>query len=393
MRSFFRQLPEVPHRISRALFIAFVLLASYSVVLMAGTYGPVVAILAAAGIVKFLLKRMRRKLSAFGTAKWASEDEVRAAKMLDGRPGLILGRLHDYRGISFASGIRSLFDPRLPASVACRRFLVGLAPRIAGPRLIVRLPDAVHTAVFAPTGVGKSVSLVIPSLLECPDSAVVVDFKGELAQTTAEHRRRRFGHSIVLLDPFKIVTKTPDSFNPLDFIERDSPTAIDDCRDLAEQLVIRTGEEKDPHFLDSGEIVIGGTTATVVQYADPDDRSLQTVKDVVSDPGKWEAAVKLACSSDAWDGMLARLGLQLTHFKEKELASTMTTTNRFLRFLDTPSITECTARTTFNPRELRAGTMTVYLILPPHHARAQSALLRMWIGGLLRAVIREGVQS
>ena len=37
--------------------------------------------------------------------------------------------------------------------------------------------------------------------------------------------------------------------------------------------------------------------------------------------------------------------------------------------------------------------MTVYLILPPEHQRAQSPLLRMWIGSLLRAVVRGGLQE
>ena len=80
-------------------------------------------------------------------------------------------------------------------------------------------------------------------------------------------------------------------------------------------------EAKNAHFADAAEMVITGVMATVVQYADFDDRSLQTVKDVVSDPAKLEAAIKLASNSDAWDGMLARLGSQLTHFKDKELAS------------------------------------------------------------------------
>ena len=82
-----------------------------------------------------------------------------------------------------------------------------------------------HTAVFAPTGVGKGVSCVIPFLLTSSESAVVVDFKGENFQLTAEHRRKAFGHQIVVLDPFKLVTQTPDTFNPLDFIDKDSPTA------------------------------------------------------------------------------------------------------------------------------------------------------------------------
>ncbi len=102
---------------------------------------------------------------------------------------------------------------------------------------------------------------------------------------------------------------------------------------------------------------------------------------------------KMCGESDAWQGMLARLGHQLTHFKDKELGSTLTTTNRFLRFLDTIAIAESTKRSSFNPADLLTGKMTVYLILPPEHMRAQSALLRLWIGSLLRAVVKGGLQE
>ena len=37
--------------------------------------------------------------------------------------------------------------------------------------------------------------------------------------------------------------------------------------------------------------------------------------------------------------------------------------------------------------------MTVYLVLDPQHVRAQQALLRLWIGSLLRAVVRGGLQE
>ena len=59
-----------------------------------------------------------------------------------------------------------------------------------------------------------------------------MDFKGENYRVTAEHRRKVFGHKIVVLDPFKVVGGT-DTFNPLDFITADNPLAIDDCRDSA----------------------------------------------------------------------------------------------------------------------------------------------------------------
>jgi type IV secretion system protein VirD4 len=62
-----------------------------------------------------------------------------------------------------------------------------------------------------------------------------------------------------------------DTLNPLDFIDRDSPDAIDQCRDLAEQLVIKTGEEKEPHWNEAAEMWIAAAIAAVVFHAERDD--------------------------------------------------------------------------------------------------------------------------
>ncbi len=349
------------------------------------------------GIVLIALyaKRAYRALTAFGTARWASVEDLRAAGMLDANSGLIIGRVMGSGKPPFRKALHELFRSWVSSKEACEQFLasVRLWRKAKLHPALVRMPKAVHTAVFAPTGVGKGVSCVIPFLLASDESAVVVDFKGENFQLTAEHRRKAFGHQIVVLDPFKLATQAPQTFNALDFIDKDSPTAIDECRDLAEALVIRTGQEKDPHWVDSAEAWISALIALVVRYGEPNDRSLQTVRALLSSPGKLELAIKLMCSSDAWGGMLARMGNQLTHFKDKELSSTLTTTSRFLRFLDTLAVSDSTKTSSFDPADLRKGKMTVYLILPPEHMRAQSPLLRMWIGSLLRAVVRGGLQS
>ncbi len=102
-------------------------------------------------------------------------------------------------------------------------------------------------------------------------------------------------------------------------------------------------------------------------------------------------AVQLLCVSE--DEYLARMGHQLTQFKDKELSSVLTTTNRFLRFLDTPAIAASTRTSSFDPTGLRGGKMTVYLVLPPEHMRACMGLLRLWVGALMRAVVRGGLQE
>ena len=65
--------------------------------------------------------------------------------------------------------------------------------------------------------------------------------------------------------------------------------------------------------------------------------------------------------------------------------------SRFLKFLDTIAVSENTTESTFDPADLVKGKMTVYLVLPPQHVRAHQALLRMWIGTMLRAVVKGGL--
>ena len=176
-------------------------------------------------------KRGCGRLTAFGTARWANVDDLRAAGMLDANSGLIIGRVMGGGKPPFRTAIQELFSSWVSSKEACEQFLasIRLWRKAKLNPALVRMPKAVHTAVFAPTGVGKGVSCVIPFLLASDESAVVVDFKGENYQLTAEHRRKVFGHRIVVLDPFKLVSQAPQTFNPLDFIDKDSPTAIDEC--------------------------------------------------------------------------------------------------------------------------------------------------------------------
>ncbi len=111
-------------------------------------------------------------LTSLGSARFATLKELKAARMLDGKSGLIIGRMR-------------------------RRF---------GKDQLIRLSQAVHTAVFAPSGAGKSVSCVIPFLLTNSDRCVVCDIKGELALATAA-ARERMGHKIIILDPYGVVTE------------------------------------------------------------------------------------------------------------------------------------------------------------------------------------------
>jgi type IV secretion system protein VirD4 len=191
--------------LSRWMLLLAVVLYAYCAVLISVIIGwPAVAVLLL--LVAVLASRKgRRLLTACGTGAWASARELERAGILGATKGLILGRIPT-EGTPIGQAVKALLNPRLGAWEACSLFWDNLRRRERKQGRLVRLPHAVHTMVVAPTGVGKGVSFVIPFLLTCEESCVVVDFKGELALLTAEHRRR-MGHEVIILDPFKMVTQ------------------------------------------------------------------------------------------------------------------------------------------------------------------------------------------
>ena len=377
--------------VARMLLIA-VFLEAVACLVILGTAGSLIPffVIAGVGILHYAWRAKPRW--AYGTARWANEDDLRRAGMIESKRGVSIGRLVSKTRSPLLPQLLSVFDRQVSSSVACDRFIRGmLYAALPSPpgREVVRLSKSIHTAVFGPTGSGKGVSFIVPWLLETDEPALVLDYKAENARLTAAHRQQKFGHEIVTLDPFCVFSNTPDCFNPIDEIDRDSPNALDDCRDLAEMLVVRNGDEREPHWNDSAESWIAAAIAAVALHGSPENRSLQTVRDVMSNPDKIPQLLDLLCEKG---GILARQGGQLGYFRDKELSSTMTTANRHMRFLDTPAVAVSTRRSTFDPARLREGKMTVYCILPPQHMRTQEPLLRLWVGSLIRSVVRGGLQ-
>jgi type IV secretion system protein VirD4 len=380
------------YKLSRTLLMVAVII---SLVFIGGAvqaFWPHSALVLVVLVLAALGRKGYARLTTLGSARWAEWNDLRWAGMLNARSGLILGRLPASPRFRLFIAIASLFRGRIGAREACEG-VISAFRRARGD--LVRLSNAIHIAVFSPSGGGKGVCCVLPFLKTCDESVVVIDFKGENARLTAAHRETHFGHKAILLDPYHAVTSDPDTFNPLDFIDKENPIAIDECNELSKALVVRTGEEKDPHFNDAAEMFIAGITAMVVQYGDPADgtRSLQTVREILSNPQKLELAIKVMVESKAWDGILARLGGQLMHFVDKEKSSALTTAGRHLRFLDSLPVVECTKQSSFDPAALRKGKLTIYLILPPNQMQTQAPLLRLWITSFFRCVVAGGLQE
>ena len=91
--------------------------------------------------------REMKRVTTYGSARWAEAREVREAGLL-GHDGILIGRWRD-------------------------QYL-----RHVGPE---------HVLCFAPTRSGKGVGLVVPTLLAWSGSAIVHDIKGENWTSTLRH--------------------------------------------------------------------------------------------------------------------------------------------------------------------------------------------------------------
>jgi len=192
--------------LSRLLLALTTLTVIYCVVVVAIIIYPWSAIVPAIATIKLAQTRRRGARSEHGTARVSDEDDVRRAGMVDAQEGLILGRLAVTGKKSLVEAVASVFSNRIGSEEACRKVWARFGKKSSSEDdVLVKLPQAVHTAIFAPTRSGKGVSCILPFLLTSDESCVVIDPKGENFLLTAE-TRKNMGHEIIVLDPYKMVT-------------------------------------------------------------------------------------------------------------------------------------------------------------------------------------------
>ena len=321
----------------------------------------------------------------YGSASTASNLLLEREGML-GRDGLILGRCLPEKPSKRRAAL-ALLNPRVRSELAVRLLLAAFLHRSWAGSQFIRVTNYVHLASFSPAGGGKGTSVLVPNLRSHPGSCVVTDPKPELVGLTAKFRRRRFGHKIIVLDPFGWSGWKSDTLNPLQWIDNRANDYIDQCRELANSLTERTGKETDPHWTDSCELVLTAMIAFVCGCeSDLAKRNLQTVRKLVSSRQAFEKAVEVMQQTTACQGVVARLGGQLTWFQDKELGSVLTTVQRMTNFLDSPVIAANTNASSFDPMILRKRRATVYLILPPDRLQSHAGVLRTQIATIMRRI-------
>ena len=194
------------YKLARLMLIVTIVACCFGVVIVAIAAGVLVYLCIPVAFLAFANRRKGGVYTAHGTARWATLSDLQSAGMVGAKRGPIIGRMANNAKTPLLKGLNDLFSFSVSSKVACEQFFDSIRffnrPQRASE--LIRLPKAIHTAFFAPTGAGKGVSCVIPYLLTSPESTVVIDFKADLYEKTADHRGNALGHQIVALDPFQV---------------------------------------------------------------------------------------------------------------------------------------------------------------------------------------------
>lgn len=281
--------------------------------------------------------RQARRVTTYGSARWADADEVRKAGLTQ-PVGVFLGQFDD-------------------------QYL-----RHEGPE---------HVLTFAPTRSGKGVGLVVPTLLSWPASAVIHDIKGENWSLTAGWRSR-FSHCL-LFNPTDLASA---AYNPLLEVRRGAHE-VRDVQNIADILVDPEGAlERRNHWEKTSHALLVGAILHVL-YAGQ-DKTLRGVANFLSDPAcTFELTLHQMMTTphlgDAPHPVVASAAREVLNKSDNERSGVLSTAMSFLGLYRDPTVAEVTSRCDWRIADLISAEhpVSLYLVVPPSDISRTKPLIRL----------------
>jgi type IV secretion system protein VirD4 len=244
-----------------------------------------------------------------------------------------------------------------------------------------------HLITIAPTGAGKGVSCLIPALLRYSGPVIVIDPKGENMAVTAR-RRRELGDKVFVLDPMGITDSEGDRLNPLDLIDPESDTGVDDAFSLAQSIFPDTKEVRDGFWRNRALQLMAGIILHIVTDLNRSERSLATLRKLVlSTAGN--AAALVSALKDSRHPEANMIVNNLAIGAPETLGGILAFAQEGVDFIRGPLVQKATKDSTIDLNAVTSGDpLSIFVVLPPHMLESHGRLLRLWIGCLMTAITR-----
>lgn len=296
----------------------------------------------------------------------------------------------------------------------------------------VTLADDRHCLTAAGSRSGKGSSSLLRNLMLFTGSAVVLDPKGESAIITAERRGpgnaewcEGMGQRVLVFDPYgETKGVLPDdmraSFNPLDLLDPESDTFIEDVNAFADALIVPAEGDQNKHFDEMARRFIAAVIcyAFCFYYIDEDRRpitpDLPRIRNLLmrgdKDAALIERELQIEAGADAGrlpdlDPVKAMLRTMLTQPEfanramandagallntgDREFGGIMTTVARATAFADSKMMQKVLRPSNFRPEQLKTSKdgMTVYICLPPRYWSTAAPWMRLLLTCFLNSL-------
>lgn len=302
-----------------------------------------------------LVAAARPRRALHGDARFANAAEVEDAGLLgaDGQPGILIGRYHG-------------------------RFL--------------SLPGQLSVMLSAPTRSGKGVGVVIPNLLNWPDSAVVLDIKGENHDITAGYRAAH-GQAVYAFSPFDEDARS-HRWNPLTAVRTSALHRVGDLLTIGQVFFPNDGggtsseaffnDQARNLFLGLGLLLLESpelprTIGEMLRQSSGKGRSLKDHLGGLIALRRDEASAQRPALSDECTDALQRLLVN----SENTLSSVVATFNAPLTIFADAVVDAATSADDFRLEDVRRRRMSIFVRVPPNRLASARPLLNLFFSQLV----------
>ncbi len=272
----------------------------------------------------------------------------------------------------------------------------GLSGYADGPRILIgrhcgrflSLPGQLSVMLSAPTRSGKGVGVVIPNLLNWPDSVVVLDIKGENYDLTAGYRAAR-GQAVYAFSPFDDGARS-HRWNPLTAVRTSPLHRVGDLLTIGQVFFPNDGSGTSSEaffndqarnlFLGLGLVLLEspGLPRTIGEMLRQSSGKGRSLKDhlggLITQRRDEDNPLSDECA-DALQRLLSN--------SENTLSSVVATFNAPLTIFADAVVDAATSANDFRLQDVRRRRMSIYVRIPPNRLASARPLLNLFFSQLV----------
>lgn len=293
---------------------------------------------------------LHQRRALHGNARFATASEIQHAGLIAcGKPGILVGK---YRG----------------------KFL-----SLQGQRSVV---------LSAPTRSGKSAGVVIPNLLNWPDSTVALDVKKELYNATAGYRRAH-GQAVFAFAPFDEEARS-HRWNPLSAVRTSELHRVGDLLGIGQVFYPNDGggtsseaffsDQARNLFLGLGLLLLESTELprTIGEMLRQSSGKGRPLKLHLTDTIEQRQEENRPLSDECVDALQ-----RLLSSSEATLSSIVATFNAPLTIFADAIVDAATSADDFRLEDVRRLRSSIYVCVPPHRLASARPLLNLFFSQLV----------